>query len=708
MLALNRHDLETLEADLVALAQLQHLGSAEDAWLSRLDLLKPASAVTVNDWTRGHRYHKGRNDQKVRFDFNLTPYVEGIQACADMSGVRVIGVQGNARSGKSVAAENIAMKRWAHGPYGDMLWYMQSGDDIDDYMEERGEWMLENHEQVAERVDTAYKRQARARKKIGENLARWLPATAKTTRGKGAPFIVADEIDAYQKKILAGLLTLLQNRQREFGSAALLYLASHPDAGPTAGISKIIADGIRHLWWWCCLHCGKPSSPAAEASVRMNWNMPQMYPMLKGVERTDAIEYARQHVRLICPHCKGEHTDAQRKVMSRETGAWVQPGQHMIGPKRVEGEYLVDEIMGFVIHAFMAPFVRLRDAAPAWYSAMRTFEEQHDDEPLRQVTVKTLGEVMDAAAEDQKIDTWAVIRTRMQSGGTYFKRTVPPGVDFIVAFVDIQKRGFEVRVIGYSALGKESWLIDAYLLGQHMEPGRANEPIDPFTVLSDWSVLEQGVLQQSYPLFGDPLMHMPIAAIGVDTGGLDDTTVNARKWAASVIHRTADPIPDWRIKLIKGSSKRTGEHLYGKPKQVTTDDQGKALSGAVWERTAIVYQIKKIIRRRQNIQLPGPGFMHAPIDLEEKYFREVVAEKLIGGEWVREGDNETWDAYVGCETVRDSLSPDRPDLNWSKPPSWARPFRPGVDAGIDTKPRTAVSPYARMLRINHVGTSDDA
>ena len=90
----------------------------------------------------------------------------------------------------------------------------------------------------------------------------------------------------------------------------------------------------------------------------------------------------------------------------------------------------------------------------------------------------------------------------------------------------------------------------------------------------------------------------------------------------------------------------------------------------------------------------------------------TIALNYIGGEWVKTGDNETWDGYVAGEVARATLQPERESLmqKWGGPiaklPVWARPFRPGIDAGIDSKARDRVSPYARMLEVNKRGRGD--
>lgn len=716
MIRLDQQQLREIEADLARLAQLEFLGTARQAWLDRVDMLIPPELVSTNQWADEKRYIKGNDELPTKYDRDKTPYTPGIQDACDMETTRVCAVRGNARSGKTISAENHALKRWEHGPWGDMFWYMQSETDVDDYMEERGEWNLENHSGIADRVDTGYKRQARDRKRIGESLALWMPATKKTTRGKGAPFIVADEIDAYPKRLLTGLLTLLLNRQREYGNAALLFLASHPDAGPTHGIEDIISQGTRHLWWWLCPHpacrehrssrVGRPSSPSPEATIRMGWNVPELIKAADGIEKTDLLDYVEAEAHLVCPHCGLPIDNDMRLEMSLKTGAWLQPGQALIGPRKVKGLFSPNKIMGFCIQSAMSPFVGVGEAAREWTAAYLKYVNTHDDDDLKEVTVKTLGEVYIGANPDEVTEDAQTVQRRMQSGSSYLKGTVSRGVQFLTAFVDIQKDRFSVRVIGWN-VDMESWLVDAYEIKQVKRDGKNMEDIDPFHRLTDWAVLEDAVIKQTYPIQGAPAWHMPIAKVAIDIQGGDQTTNNARIWSSNLIHRKEDPVPEWRILLHRGSKYKTGE-LYGHAKQVTEDDRGVKLPGAIWERDPRVHQVKSIIAVRQKIPMPGPGFMHAPQDLQEKYFMEMTSERKIAGDWIKHRANETWDAYVACETARASLQPQRPELDFeNRPPIWAKPFRLGIDDGIDAKPLSAVSPYRRMLEANRALRDDD-
>lgn len=624
--------------------------------------------------------------------------------------MRVVAVKGPARSGKTVAAENRALKHWIYGPSVNVLWYMQSNADVEDYVEERVEWMLHAHEQVDAKIKWNDRRNSRNRKRIGGTLARWLAATKGTTRGKAAPLIIADEIDGYTKAVRRSILTRLINRQREFGSGALAYICSHPDEGPAEGIDAVLRDSTCHLWWWQCQSCGEASSPSPEAESRMNWNVPTLMAASQELERGALLDKVEAEAGLACPHCGHQVKDApagyqgsERDLMNR-SGRWLQSHQTMDKFGAVEGVAAIAEYMGFSIHGFMSPFVTIGGLAREWAAAKLEADLTGNETGLKEVVVKSLGETFIGTDLAKQVENFTVVERRLKEGQPYLLKTVPAGCQFLTAFIDIQGDRFEVRVIGWST-GRESWLIDAFSIKQpppDPETGRAAfDNLDPFHRLNDWQVLEDSVLRQTYPLADDPSRHLPIARIVVDTGGGDETTVNARRWAAGVIGRKKDPVPSWRLLLTKGASSKKSE-LYGKPRKVEYDDEGKPLPAAVWERTVNVHDLKGIIAVRMKVDVPGPGRMHLPLDLKQRYARELCAERLINGDWIRfHRANETWDAWVACEVARETLQPERLGINFeAAPPIWAKPFQIGKERGIDTNTRKRPTYYERLRKMN--------
>ena len=653
---------------------------------------------------------------EVKWTPDLTPYIVGIQDTSDIPMVRVVAVKGPARSGKTVAGENRALKHWIYGPAVDVLWYMQSKSDVNDYVDERGEWMLEHHEAVNAQINWAYRRNSRQTKEIGESLARWLPATKSTTRGKAAALIIADEIDGYARAVRRSILTRLINRQREFGTAALAYICSHPDEGPSEGIDAVLRECVTHLWWWQCQQCGLFSSPSPEAEHRMAWNVPDLLKEFGHLERIALLDAVQNSARLICPHCahhvgdSASYRDGERFAMN-QTGTWLQEHQRITEHGEIEGEPIVAEYMGFSIHGFMSPFVTIGGLAREWAAAFLEKTLTGKEEGLKEVTVKSLGETYIGTSEEKQMEDWKVVKARLR-GEPYLRGQVPPGVRFLTAFVDIQGDRFEVRVIGWNE-DRESWLIDYYAIKQpppDPETGRpAFENLAPGQRLSDWGVLEDGVLRQTYPMAEDSRMHLPIARVVVDTGGGDETTHNARKWAAGVIGRRREPIPQWRILLVKGGGKKLP--TYGKPRREQFDDQGKPLPAAIWERTVNTHDLKDIIALRMKIAEPGPGAMHLPVDVKDRMVMELTAEQRVGGDWVpiRER-NETWDGWVACEVARETLDPPRTSdkaVNWDRPPGWAKPFEKGKERGIEVSAKPRPAYWDRLRKFNRAAQGQE-
>jgi phage terminase large subunit GpA-like protein len=701
---------------MVRLANHELDAKAQAAFLARLDNLLPAQAISTTQYAETKRVFRGPTGKNVKWSRRMTPYIPAIQDALDMPGVRVVAVSANARWGKTVAFENKCMKHWTYGPSFNVLWYMQTQDDLADYVDERFDWMLENHEEVADKIDPRDPKNGRFRKMIGDALLLMRPATVGTTRGKAAPLVGADEIDAYAKRIRNAILTLVRNRQREFGANAIAYFCSHPDAGMD-GIWGIIHDGLIHLWWWLCPACKKSSSPCQGAEHRMLWNVPELLGRGEDMDHDALLAMIKTEARLICPHCRAAVDEPGRRPMSAG-GTWLQPHQKLLEDGTVKGEAKVGETMGFIGHAFMSPFVNLGELARDWSAAWLKAQGGGSDIALREETVKSLGEFYEGPDAESKIDDWKVVQARLNA--PYELKTVPRGVLFLTAFVDVQGDRYEVRVIGWDLMSR-SWLIDAYPVKQW--PGF--DTIDPTNRIRDWDIIESAVLDQVYPLAstidyvdGRPVitedtLFLPIAKTLINAAGaageVTNVTWNARVWMANLIDpnrvgRLVEqgmeprlPVEPWKVQLYIGSASEKSP-LYGKPYQVLVDDAGKQLPVQVYERAINVFQLKRVIAKRMRIETPGPGRMHLPVRLPPRYVRELVSERLVNGAWIRSGANETWDGWIACEAARALLQPDREGL-WIEPPDWATPRRrKEFEVRIDGA--SASSYYDRLLEIN--------
>lgn len=710
--------MELLESRLVALGEHRHDGSAKQAFAARLNQLLPQRSISINWFAANERKMVNQGGEPFDYDPDLTPYDVSINEACDDPGVRVIAVKGCVRSGKTVAAENMVLRDWMYGPSRNVLWFMQDEDSINDYIDERGEEMLRIHDEINEKINWADRRNSRKRKMIGKALVLYRPATMRALRAKAAPIIVADEIDAYNKKIRRAIMTLITSRQGEFGTAAKAYLCSHADAGPDDGIDSVLKDSLLHLWFAKCPHCGNAASPALEAEEanlpRWTWNVPEMMSWAEEMDRLAFLEFIADNVHLKCPAegC-GKFVSVEQARPMMRAGRWLQPHQVWNADGTVTGEERVSPTMGFVIHAFQAPFVDIYEVSRDFASAQLDFDMTGDDTKLREVVVKKLGETLNSTKPEEKIESWKVVQARLSA--PYQLGTVPDEVMFLTAFVDIQGDRFAVRVIGWDLM-MQSWLIDLYDIKQWPAIGknRAFANIDPGRRLGDWDVLEEAVIAASYPLASNPHrkaagmeeLFLPIARTAVNSAGQPGATDNARQWAANLLSRSPKPgqrvVASWQIMLFQGNASKTAQPMYGKAKAQEFDDKGKPLATTVFERYPNVHEIKRVLAVRMKIEEPGPGKMNLPAGTDQRVWMELCSERMVNGDWTKiHRYNELWDGWVACDTVRDSLDIYREALKdlWAGPrPIWARPLPRGQEIGSMLSPPT--SPFDRLLQVN--------
>lgn len=707
--------MEQLEQRLGKLHRREHVASAKAAFLARLDNLLPAQSISINQFAATKRKMVNQGGEPFAYDPSLTPYAAAINDACDHLAVRVVAVKGNTRSAKTVSAENMVLRNATYGPVKNVLWFMQDEDSLNDYIDERGEEMLRIHPEVAEKIDWTDRKNGRKRKMIGRALWLWRPATSRALRAKAAPIIVADEIDAYAKKIRDAIMTLITSRQEEFGTAAKAYLCSHPDAGPDGGIDLVLKDSLLHLWFVRCPHCGGTSSPAAEVEewgkLRIRWNVADMMGLAADMDRVPFLDHIASNVELVCPHegC-GALFSPDERLELMNAGRWLQQHQEWHEDGTITGEPKVAATMGFVIHAFMAPFVKLRETARDWAAAKLTLDNTGVETHFREVVVKKLGETPQSAKAEEQVEHWKTVQARIAA--PYPLGYVPAGVKFLTAFVDVQGDRFEVRVIGWD-LGKQSWLIDAFPIKQWPAFGKhkAFDNIDPGNRLTDWDIIEEAVVFRTYPLqanpqrkeAGLPELFMPIAKTVINSAGQPGVTNNARVWAANTLGRQGGRlVQQYQIMLMYGNASRKGE-LYGKSKPHLFDDKGKPLLTQIFERNPNVHDVKRMISLRMKIEeADAPGRMNMPLNISPRYFKELTAERLINNEWVKvQQDNETWDGWVACEVARAALNPDRPELWRGKPPSWAaaKPRGQGLDSVLS--PQSSI--FDRLHQINTGG-----
>ena len=681
-------------------------------------LLTPPEQISTTECAARYRYFPApEGTGKVRWSPTLTPYINGIQDALDDPRVEMIAVIKPGRVGGTVAAENHLFKRLKFGPLTDTLWYLGAGGEVDSYIDSVVKPMFDLHPEIQAKVGRGRSDDKRTFKRISGRKLEYLPVNKNTITNRQAGFIVGDEIDTITVRLRGTFAQQVKVRGRTLGSRRKAYLCSHPDLGWTSGIAAAWKETNRGLWWWECPQCAGWSSPCPPAQHRTVLH----YERPAGVSDDEYLDRVAQTACLVCPHCGGEITDADKTQMLLG-GKWVFEGQE-IDPAtgEVSGEPRSRTATGFWIHGTMSPFVKFGELARDFEGATRDYQRTRKPERLREVTAKVLGEVYEGASgRGEALDPRKLERRADEDAG-FDLGTVPDEAMFVTAAVDVGGSKFDIGIWGWDLEGR-SWLIDRITLKQRRWPDGTLRDLRPGERIDDWMILRGAVLDRLIPLASDSAMALPIAAVTIDTGGVSNKEADGREsgvtWKArEFARRMARAGFHWgsgahrweRVRLIKGARSANAPELPLRARPVNTDDQGKPVAPTVLEYDLGVHKLKTQSVERVATTDGGPGQCYFARGLPKSTFAEFTGEVLIDGSWERRGPNETLDLFGYAEAARLMLRPDRAAIKWNGlRPIWARPVplddtpQPAAPRHIaaKAKPETPPTPRKRMAEIN--------
>ncbi|HAY4290896.1 TPA: hypothetical protein JZ872_004660 [Escherichia coli] len=250
--------------------------------------------------------------------------------------------------------------------------------------------------------------------------------------------------------------SLASKRTTTFMSAGMTLVESSPgrdicdskwrrksphEAPPTTGILSLYNRGDRRRWYWPCPHCGEYFQPAMDAMTGYR-NEPDPFK-------------ASEAAYLLCPHCSGIIT-AEKKRELNSAGVWLREGQVIDRNGNVSGEPRRSRIASFWMEGPAAAYQTWAQLVYKLLTAEQEYEATGSEETLRAVinTDWGLPYLPRASMEQRKSE---LLEQRAEPVPS---RSVPDGVNFLVATVDVQAgrhRRFVVQVTGYGSRG-ERWI----------------------------------------------------------------------------------------------------------------------------------------------------------------------------------------------------------------------------------------------------------
>ncbi len=613
------------------------------------------------------------------WSLELTPYLAAIMDDHDNPNVFEIIVPKPGRCGGTVVAENHALKRLDFDRNSDVMWYLAGPEEVRSYADRTLKPMMEDHANVAARLPReGSKGNTGTLKRVGSQTFELMVMSSKTTTNRQAGYIVFDEPDSYNPKFASSFLEQGRQRQRMLGNDRKIYACAHPDIGWSGGIAAAWVLSSQGIFVMQCSNCGGHASPYPTKY----WPDVPRFRLVyeKAPERTpinERLSLAERTAVMVCPHCQTGLDEKQRAEMI-DSGAYMHKGQTLDISAGIIGDPDANKTRGFWIHVLMSKQVAMSELARELEGAIEHKERTGKTDKLRQVLIRTFGEVWEGTGELTGLDARSLKeRTRSLAQGSdsdapidYRMGSVPDGVRFITVAIDVGGRKFDLLARGWD-LERRSWIIDRRTIRQRKHADGVMRDIAPGKVQDDWEVLIEEI-DRLYPMLSDPTKAMPVACMTIDASDGNIT------WMAYEFARRMDRKRwgDWqKVRCIKGSTNAKAPHLAPTPSKISKDSEGKAVEPVVTLHMLGVHSLKEDALEDLAITDGSAGQIFFPINFMDRHFEELFNEVLIEGKWVRNGDNETLDMLGYTEAARLMLEPDRKNRIWThgKEPIWARP-----------------------------------
>lgn len=426
------------------------------------------------------------------------------------------------------------------------------------------------------------------------------------------------------------------------------------EAPPTTGILSLYNRGDRRRWYWPCPHCGEYFQPCGD--------------VVAGFRDIADPVLASEAAYIQCPSCSGRIMPEQKRELNGR-GVWLRDGESINADGSRYGDPRRSRIASFWMEGPAAAYQTLSQLVYKLLTAEQEYETTGSEETLKTVinTDWGLPYLPRASMEQRKSE---LLEQRAEPVPS---RSVPDGVNFLVATVDVQAgrhRRFVVQVTGYGSRG-ERWIIDRYNITQSLrgDSDGKSQRIDPASYPEDWDVLLTDVFHKSWPLASDPSQQMRLMAMAVDSGGEDGVTDNAYKFW----RRCRRDGLGKRIYLFKGDSIRRAK-LITRTFPDNTGRTGRRAQAAgdvpLWllQTDALKDRVNNALWRDS----PGPGYVHFPDWLGSWFYDELTyEERSSDGKWSKpgRGANEAFDLMVYAEAL--VILHGYEKIRWPDAPEWA-------------------------------------
>jgi phage terminase large subunit GpA-like protein len=587
-----------------------------------MDGLKPDPILTVSQWADKHRVlSKVSSAESGQWKTSRTPFLREIMDSLSVTSqyTEVVFMKGTQVGGTECGNNFLGyIIDYAPGP---VMSVMPRVEDAKKTSKTRIQPLIDESPRLSSKVKDQKARDSGntllLKEFVGGLLVLAGANSAAGLRSTPIRYLIFDEEDAFPGDVEGegDPIDLAKKRTDTFSGKKKVFHISTPTIEDRSKIENNFQRTDQRKYYIPCPHC--------EHYQFLQWNQ------IKWESRKPETVYYE------CEECKEKIYNWQKTKMLKK-GEW-----------RATSESTSKKLIGFHLSGLYSPVGWF-----SWEDAVRQWEDAHypqkNIEKLKTFVNTVLGETWKDKGE---APDWKKLYLRRED---YKMNTLPNGVLFLTAGVDIQADRIECEIVGWGK-NKVSWSID-YRVFVGDTSSIQNEP---------WIHLES-MLAEVWETEGGH--DLPIKMAAIDSG-----------WNTQTVYSWVRKFPISRVVAIKGSDLQST--MISSPRAVDVKLRGKGkVKRGLKLFTVGVSIIKQELYGWLRQEPPTEsertpyGFCHFP-EYDEEHFKRLTSETLetkwVKGkkkyEWVANGRNEQLDCRVYARAAASLIGIDRfKEHNWAR------------------------------------------
>jgi len=571
--------------------------------VDRMPRVRPPHSVS--QWIEGRRVLPAGTPFPGVWRNDRTPYSVEIQDnFSPFSPVRRTIIMKGAQIGMTAVAENV-IAFWMFANPTEVLYVSATQDLLEKWGTKRLEPLIDSlkmrDRMVAPTEATGSRRtgdKTFSKSFVGGALDMASAQSAPSLRSDSKRLLVRDEIDGAPAKLKSGegnWLDVSQARTNAWGERAKILDLSTPGTEEASNIGPAFEEGDQRKWFVPCPHCG------VEDHLSLTL---EEFGQRFAAERNDTG--AIVGVYLVCASC-GERIQETHKRDMIAKGHWVPTGS---AARPTTRSYHIPTAISLMM---------------SWQDLFLEYDKLKDDPTgVRSFVNLYLGWPFREMGRRPKIDNL------VERSGAYLKETVPHGVIYLTAGIDVQRgkdARLEMAVWGHG-LGYRTWLVDYRIFTGDTEKGPS---AGAWALLNNWAA--NGSPEKPGPGMvyqGADGRKFPVQLTFIDSG---DGNVTATVYQFAAAWNNTQAIKGEQS--IRSHEKDQGDRA-GKVSEIGYMHSQIGKSGQFFYRIGTNHY-KRIIYRNLEVPRQGlpkenlpqlPQFMDFPSDIHPDFFKQLLGEEL--------------------------------------------------------------------------------